>query len=331
MIVNVVAIIVLFPFLEKMKESIVDINSQSNANLTESDKLLALTSSLARSVDPKFSINCDKLLQLKLKIYPLLSSHDYSKEIKGNGYRSSIKFVDKFTHLIYNNLKSNSFEKVDPTLSKMCSIICQVFERFIIQIDSFRFQTLDWEQASLNHFNHFFEMDHELSNFYGSYHNFWLTSTTQTILKFYLYLVVFLSTPLTKIFKLFDSKYRVNMFADFSCYTSVHFVRKVWGLSEIYFYRNLLPAVLYTTRPYLKHTIYIPKQSSVIINPITNYIQLESQADFDFSRNVRCRFLRKHFQRTSPKDSLIVHFHGAGFVAQSPDSHEVGLIFFQIK
>jgi len=65
-IVNVVAIIVLFPFLEKMKESIVDINSQSNANLTESDKLLALTSSLARSVDPKFSINCDKLLQLKV-------------------------------------------------------------------------------------------------------------------------------------------------------------------------------------------------------------------------------------------------------------------------
>lgn len=104
-------------------------------------------------------------------------------------------------------------------------------------------------------------------------------------------------------------------------------------MGELWWVRRYLPFTFYFVWPNIQRTCYAPRQYKFLIkcDVMSQAVWLDDNSSIKDvndpldKKAVRYRFLRQQSSSGVPEKNgnLIVHVHGGGFVAGSPDSHEV--------
>jgi hypothetical protein len=173
-------------------------------------------------------------------------------------------------------------------------------------------------------------------------------SSDRKIFYNYMNIVIFKTNQFKYIMNIFKENYVSNNFIYFTLHTSVDFLKGVWRWSDSFFYRKILPFMMYCFKPRILRTIYVNRLSLVKIDQTNGNLNvigdridqnfLAKQSDqFHGKHNyeksgqfarLRARFLQHGTFGQSVNNTLIMHVHGGGFVSQSPDSSEVRSINF---
>lgn len=297
--------------------------------------------------------------------------YDYGHETPGNGYRSTIRVIDKFLSLLinqrldFNNLGANSKANEEIfRLEKMAG----VFLVGLSYMEKMRRSSLEsgreedglvelfCEEEKLNYelFAETINFRDDIKYFFGKFSNFWLNSSFQSILKGYMILITLFWGGIINFHKFFwQSNYVSETFANFCKNVTVSFVAKIWGLSELWFYKKLIPFLLYRWSPKVQKTLLLETTRIWTIKPPIIKFGAKSEdgknlgaksgdPNFGAPSNVqsnenhstlfkmgsgkkkkkviRCRYLLNEMDATN--ETLVFHIHGAGFVSQTPDAHE---------
>uniref|UniRef100_T1JYX5 Alpha/beta hydrolase fold-3 domain-containing protein n=2 Tax=Tetranychus urticae TaxID=32264 RepID=T1JYX5_TETUR len=281
-------------------------------------------------IEPSFSENLEKIRKSMLIYNSHAPVYDLNDKLASNGYRSLIKLMENFSRLAYHDMKSRSFAGVSPHIVKMSEVFAKMFDHLDERkvLDS---QSLMWPPDA-DFIQIAFSFEPIMHAFYARNHNFWLCPSLRSILGNYISLVAYKSLKFFDMYRLFSRASTSRLFADYASNVSIDFVRMVWGMSEAAFYKKLYPMLLYGTRPSRKKTLYAPRQEFARIVGHDGLIEFnESHRNiWNVNKPVRFRFLQDTKSSLSTS-TLVFHCHGAGFVAQSPESHEIYLRDWAIK
>lgn len=292
------------------------------------DKYSSISNELTQSIT--------SLAKTATWILTFAHEYDYNESVKANGFRSVVKIIDKFFNILINHQLSSpdtvgynqsddieEFEKIAQSIELFLSFVKRLREHLAMD-DNDGLSRVFCTDVNLNQ-----EMIYEstqikdkLEVFYGRFANFHLCPSLQNILRVYMGAISFCWSGLsiTNIFGFLTNHYKhvANTFADFNQNCDVSFFSKMWNLSENPLYTKVAPFLLYGPRkPSIAETkvFVVPRLYSIKANG--DIIENTSPTD----TTIRTRFLLNSYDSTN--DTLILHVHGAGFVAMSPDSHEI--------
>ena len=314
--------------------------------------------------------------------------YDYDHETPGNGYRSTIRVIDKFFSLLINqrldaknsdannldanNLDANSSDANSKANEEIFRLekMAGVFLVGLSYMEKMRRSSLEsgreedglvelfCEEEKLNYelFAETINFRDDLKYFFGKFSNFWLNSSFQSILKGYMILITLFWGGIINFHKFFfHSNYVSETFANFCKNVTVDFVAKIWGLSELWFCKKLVPFLLYRWSPKVQKTLFLQTTRTWTIKPPiikcgsknedaksgdaksgdsyfggpssvlgneyhSTVFKMASDERSSKEKVIRCRYLRSEMDATN--ETVVFHIHGAGFVSQTPDSHE---------
>lgn len=287
----------------------------------ERSKLLIMDIA-SNAIEPTFSENLEKIRK-SLMVYDIHApNYDLHDKLHANGFRTLIKLMESFSKLAYDDMKMKSFGGVSPHLVK----IAEVFANMLGHLDDrkvFENNSLMWSPDP--EFIQFaFSFEPLMHSFYARNHNFWLCPSIRSILGNYISLVAYKSVNFCDMYRLFSRASTSRLFADYALNVSIDFVRMVWGISEAAFYKKLYPMILFGNRPSRKKTMFAPRQEYAKIVGENGLIDLSDSLKDTWNLNKPVRFrLLQDTKSGLSTSTLVFHCHGAGFVAQSPESHEV--------
>lgn len=267
--------------------------------------------------NPEFSDNCSQIFDGICEIKEKLDRFDYDANCKANGYRSLLKIILIYSDVVFKEMNSNSFSSVSLPLQQMAKVFALLIKHIKLNHVMDR-DSLVWPY-SFEFIKLGLSLEPSVIPFYGKLHNFWLCPSLRPILGHYITLTACRSMSAFGFMKLANHP---RVFANFAMNASVEFAASMWNLSEVFIYRKLLSLLIYGTKSGKGRTYHIPRQSILKLNESG---ELLNDSDGNFSPNhgqVRIRMLQE--QKGIPdSQSVVLHIHGAGFIAQSPDSHEV--------
>ncbi|RWS22755.1 hormone-sensitive lipase-like protein [Leptotrombidium deliense] len=271
-----------------------------------------------------FAENCRKILEGLKSLEPVAHQYDLNEQHAANGFRSFLKLLHKFATLVMKQSDSNRKHDIDANFIQMSNVLLRALE-LIIKFRSEKLISESGHISGIEIITTAFHLEEELKAMNGKNRNFWLCASMRRALNHYINLIVMMSNPASSLFKMFNGEFKAKVFTDFSLNTSSNFVKKLWSLSEMSVYKTLLPLVLYKLKPRIVKTLFIPRKSILVIDGVTSELKLQNEQELSAGKSIRCRFLQEQQFGSSPNNSLVIHCHGAGFLCQSPDSHEVYL------
>ncbi|XP_074598630.1 hormone-sensitive lipase-like [Brevipalpus obovatus] len=283
---------------------------------------------VTHGIHPKFSANCSLIYETSIIIGKNMASFDLNPNTPGNGYRSLLRIIELYSVCVQKDLIRNKFASISQHLVENGEIFAQTLGH-LRKSNVLEQNSLIWPP---NH--EFIELglsfEPLVHSFYSKNHSFWLAPSLRTILGHYISLTAYRSLSLAGWTKgLRVTKYS-KTFANFAMNSSVEFLAALWGLSENFIYKRLIPFIIAGGKLNRRETFSIPRQDRAWIDG--NGVLMVDEPDSDSisrpagkSATVRVRLLQRTVKPESQIDTLLFHVHGAGFIAQSPESHEIYL------
>lgn len=154
---------------------------------------------------------------------------------------------------------------------------------------------------------------------------FWLSKSMQFHNKVWTYATAWRSQPMIKSLLIISPGHVKEKFLDYSIEGNVHQLKKIWSSLDLPVARPLVSA-FNTFKPNIVRYIHVPRQSNYIIkDSYTVSLDFTPRKKVE-SEKVSCLYLRNgSFNSSPPKDTLIIHLHGGGYVSAKPKSHELYL------
>lgn len=279
---------------------------------------------------------CVQLFEGCGEIQTYCHEYDLSDQMQGNGLRSFVKIIASFFELVRKSNLNSSNLKI---LTSMASVLTRV-------LNAIKRKRSLTEPNEMFCFNEEFtnsvieeclSVERDLEQFYRSYSNFYLTTSMRYAIAFlFPRIVLCLSRPLTCFRALGTAKYCARKFARiYAQHGNIEVLRRSWNVTEHWPHRVVLPKVIHLTRPRTVRTVFIPqancpyqvcaKTRQLVVSAVDENDNLIGDGNAS-TKLIRCRYLSNQTRsQLLNQQKLVMHVHGAAFVAQSPDGHEVHL------
>lgn len=270
--------------------------------------------------NPEYSDNCSEIFAGVFEIRKHLERFDYDESKKANGYRSLLKIISIYSDIAFKDMSDNSFSSVSQPVQDIGKIFALMMRHVLINqvLDK---SSLVWP-VSYDFIRLGLSMESLVYSFYGKHHNFWLCPSLRTILGHYITLTSYRSSSTTSLIRDIKCANTPKIFANFAMNASAEFAANLWNLSESFFYRKLISFLIYGTKSSKGQTSHAARQDMIKISGSGELIYNPSGTFTVDLGQVRLRILKE--QKGVPdSECAVFHIHGAGFIAQSPDSHEV--------
>ena len=276
----------------------------------------------------------EKLRSLSDRIIMYAHEYDLDERTPYNGHRTLLKIAKRFEYLLLT--PAANYNHLD-TLRKVAAVLIKTLENIEKMRQLSPGQMFCHDKNYARHlFDQSTSMKDELAAFYGEFNNFWLCRSMRIILNYlYVILVCMIWKPHSIFKTIIDPAFRGECYAEITHNTDIRFVKFIWNLNEIWIYRLAILIVLYGFgRPATRRTLYLDTRFSneFVINPVSGKLEREDKCrhiGLRIKPKIRCRFLRQKFDKSN--ETLVFHVHGAGFVAQTPDSHDSYLLGWALK
>ena len=238
---------------------------------------------------PKLGNSIIELLSGCQKIASFVHEYDYDADNIGHGYRSFIHVIDKFLSLLINHKITDNtayfygvfwygkemdahevsvdqdilaFEKMAGIFVIVLSYMQKLRRSSVLSARAHcKPVELFCEEGKVNQ-EFFFDsinVQEEIIYFFGKFSNFWLHAQFRNVLKFYQFLVVLHWGSIFNMHKLaWSNSYMTDTFTNHFKNVEISFVSKIWGLSEMFVPKTLIPFLLYGYKPSLQKTMFIP-------------------------------------------------------------------------
>ncbi|RWS02320.1 hormone-sensitive lipase-like isoform X2 [Dinothrombium tinctorium] len=282
----------------------------------------------------QLSNNCEKIRQSLPEIIEWAKESNF-KNVQANGYWSFVKIVDKFIDLVENSITNMNSKSIDPNLVKLSRFLLVYLDkvcetREVVEID-FNFNTkklfTSFPEDQTKYFNEYIAGDHwaEVQTIYGHFNCFWLCRSTSFVLNIFTLFTAIVSKFPKSLCALWDRDYRGKILFETMKNATIDFPFAMWRILEWKIHSKFLACLINIGSGLQTSTEFIPRQKSWIIPEWSKgRVQRKYFSKFQSSgKKVRCRLLQH--RNKSQNDTLVLHMHGGGFVALSPDSHEIFL------
>lgn len=271
------------------------------------------------------------------QISSFCGEYDFRADVPGNGFRSFLAIImayfDELARINGAVLNKKSRAQLDIFLA-MRRLLLDISLNMIklhargkqtgnVQTDYFNESSLDRELMT----QVLALREESILPFIGPDGNFWLENSIRRVLnRVYVPMVVFYSDSPKR--SLTRHHLRAEIYAKFALNATWADVRKVWGFSGSKLQR-FVTNLQYGSRPRVQQVLQVPRQTEYSIG--SNGVVSHTNEVCQSSESIRCLFLQDTNFGVSGDDSLLLHIHGGGFFALSPEAHENYLRRWAIK
>lgn len=137
------------------------------------------------------------------------------------------------------------------------------------------------------------------------------------------------SESYSQLFKcMFDARYRSDHLADLCRKVDSCLMRAILGGGETHGARVVLPFCMHGFKPTIKRTLFVEQRQTRFHIDVNGNAQTANMLMGCFERKapIRCRLLYEPDDTDhNEAQTVLLHAHGGGYMAGSPDSHEVGI------
>jgi len=283
--------------------------------------------------------NCRILIESVSEVTNFAHEYDFDV-IHANGFWSYVRLIKRFLEIVNERLnKQTNFAETE-ILSATCVRCLDILNlirdetknryfdynrnEFVYEkgnhkslfITSSMSMKLLYEQINNIHSN---DVKY-LINIYTHFGTYWFCNSVKQFYKLYVLAVAFFGTIFPLSLKCVWSKnYRASRFSTLIKNPTDNYPFQMWdvvNMKLVLFFESLLFGF---GSPVKSSTVYIPSQNKYVINEDAS-LQINENKSASTSKNIRCRLLINKKPRY-----LLIHCHGGGFLAHSPDCHETYL------
>lgn len=264
------------------------------------------------------------------RLLELAPHYDFSPDAPANGLRSFAKIIHKYIEIVDEDLEQENTISKDVMYTGY--LLVHVL-RLILQLDVKRSDGIRSEEF-LNE-NHAVDAsicssilavppDSVLSMMRMG--NFWLSKSLKMQHKLFSRLVAVYVLSSSDFLKLLDPRSVQKTYAKFSLSADATQVHKIWSFYGIRMNRPVI-SMVNGLKPKIRRNIRVPRQKEWIVDErSSSFKDMILKQDLEMKQDkVKCLFLQNSNFGSSPRDSLVLHLHGGGYIAIKPKCHEMYL------
>ncbi|CAG2163652.1 unnamed protein product [Oppiella nova] len=277
---------------------------------------------------PDLAAVCRDLLPRTRRLVAAAKNYDF-RDVEANGFWTFARLVLRFGHVVCVSPEHHLRAHLLP-VAKVLSAGLDLCDQFLASSSDDLFGTPPQHFPQL--LRVFGDLQPHLDIVYGVYSSFWLCPSMRRVVNGFTALMAVYSGGEKQSWihssrTLFDQTLRAQTVAHIAQNASVQFVKSFWGLTETPFVRNTLPLLSPPLNCAAKD-LFVPSQTTWTISATD--ASVARTKDRQTLPDIRCRLLQSRAPDAAT-DAIVLHLHGGGFVAQSPDSHEVYLGQWAVK
>ena len=270
------------------------------------------------SSDVIFSNHLNDIMNLRQRFSVIAHEYDVNEHFEMNGYRSMIVLTTKYFAKLRSVLESpfsspdlEQYRAAAPTLVSLKRLMLDVHEK-------------KNGDDSLKDFTELLQFtDRDVQPFHSSIRGFYLRPELRSLMNDLVMGVILTNISIYNLFSiLLRPRAKERLFTRLALDGTVQDIRNLWGPAEFGVVRLIQWVKFLFSKGYMEQ-ITCSRQSKFVIS---REGEISSKApDPASSDSISIAYLTNEARGVSPRDSLIFHCHGGGYVSSTYRSHEAYL------